>query len=223
MRRSRNRITALALAMLMVAGTASAAEDISKVNGSIATEAGQTYGDLDTVNGSINVAEHAQTGSAETVNGSITISDNALTGGVETVNGGIRIGRNVQISGNVETVNGAIFIDRGSQLSGGVETVNGAIGLVATQVGKGVETVNGNITVGVDSIVKGGIRVSKSNSWLQVTPKHAPRIIIGPRAVVEGPLVFEREVVLYVHKSARIGPVTGATARPFETETAPEE
>ena len=37
-------------------------------------------------------------------------------------------------------------------------------------------------------------------------------MIIGPNARVDGPLVFEREVELYVHDSAKIGPVTGATA-----------
>ena len=54
-------------------------------------------------------------------------------------------------------------------------------------------------------------------------PRRDPRIIIGPNAVVEGPLVFERPVTLYVHTSARIGAVTGATAKPFSTDTAPTE
>ena len=31
--------------------------------------------------------------------------------------------------------------------------------------------------------------------------------------MVDGPLVFEREVELYVHNTAKIGAVTGATAR----------
>ena len=53
--------------------------------------------------------------------------------------------------------------------------------------------------------------------------KKPPRIIIGPNAVVEGPLVFERPVVLYVHKTAKIGPVTGATAQSFDGDTAPKE
>ena len=35
--------------------------------------------------------------------------------------------------------------------------------------------------------------------------------------------LFEREVVLYVHRTARIGPVTGAEPIPFDTETAPAD
>ena len=42
-----------------------------------------------------------------------------------------------------------------------------------------------------------------------------PRIVIGNGSVVEGPMVFEREVELYVHTGAKIGSVTGATAVPF--------
>ena len=53
--------------------------------------------------------------------------------------------------------------------------------------------------------------------------KRKPRIIIGPNAVVDGELVLEREVTLYVHKTARIGAVTGATAQSFDTPTAPAE
>jgi hypothetical protein len=49
------------------------------------------------------------------------------------------------------------------------------------------------------------------------------RIIVGPNAVVEGPLVFKREVNLYVHKTARIGQVTGATPVAYEGTTAPKD
>ena len=112
---------------------------------------------------------------------------------------------------------------RGGKVRNNVETVNGAIGLVATQLGGGIQTVNGDITVGIESVVKGGIKIEKSKSWLQNKPKRDPRVIIGPNAVVEGALVFERPVKLYVHKTARIGPVTGATAQAFEGDTAPKE
>ena len=49
-----------------------------------------------------------------------------------------------------------------------------------------------------------------------------PRIVIGPNAVVDGPLVFEREVTLYVHDSARIGKVTGAIAVRYSSPTPPK-
>ena len=68
--------------------------------------------------------------------------------------------------------------------------------------------------------MKGGIKVTKPQGF-RLNVKRDPRIIIGPNAIVEGPLVFERPVTLYVHTSAKIGPVTGATAKSFSTDTAP--
>jgi len=215
--------TALFLAMALSVGPAFAAEDVSKVNGSITAEAGQTYGDLETVNGSIRIGGGATTDKASTVNGSISVDDKAVTSGLETVNGGIKVGREVTVNGGVETVNGSIFVDRGGKVKDGVATVNGAIGLVATQVGGDIETVRGDVTIGVDSHVRGGLRVQKSQGMFNIEPKRDPRIIIGPNAVVEGTLVFERPVKLYVHRSAKIGAVTGATAQSFDGPTAPKD
>lgn len=219
----------LALAAALAAGTAVAGEhrqSVDKVNGSVTAEAGQSYGDLSTVNGSIKIEEGAHTEDASTVNGGIKVEDRAQTRDLETVNGGIRLGREVQVDGGVETVNGEVFVDRGGRIRGGVTTVNGAIGLVATELGGGIDTVNGDITVGVDSHVRGGIKIEKPTSnWLPISfgKRRPPRIIIGPNATVDGSLVFEREVKLYVHRTAKIGPVTGATAVPYDGDRAPEE
>lgn len=195
----------LLLGVLLVTAPVAAQENISKVNGSISAEPGQRYGKLDTVNGGVKVADRARTGK------------------IETVNGGVRLGREVIAHGSVSTVNGSIFSDRGSQIEGGVETVNGGIGLVESRVSNDVETVNGDITVGIGSQVKGGVHVRKPNFSVSLTASRKPRVIIGPNAVVNGPLQFEREVVLYVHRTARIGPVTGAEPIPFDTETAPAD
>lgn len=225
--------TILFSALLAFAGTATAMQDstgnrvrdIDKVNSSITAEAGQAYGDLSTVNGAIRVDSRATIGEAGTVNGSIRVEDNVRSRGLSTVNGGIRVGNGARIDGDVETVNGEVFIDRGGQVTGGVATVNGAIGLVETALGRGIETVNGNITVGVGSHVKGGIRVEKpGKNWgIRIGKPKVPRVVIGPDAVVEGPLVFEREVRLYVHQSARIGPVTGATAQRYASARPPQD
>ena len=215
----------LALALALCAPLAFAQESVDKVNGSITAESGQTYGDLETVNGSIRIESNARTGDAETVNGSIKVGDNAVTGGLGTVNGGIRIGQNLRADGGIETVNGDVFVGRGGSLED-VSTVNGAIGLVDSDLSGGIETVNGDITVGAGSHVKGGIKVEKPTSnWMPITigKREPPRIIIGPNAVVEGPLVFEREVKLYVHESARIGKVTGATAVRYSGSRAPTD
>lgn len=211
----------LLLLLSASAPLALAADDISKVNGSIQTQAGNTYGDLETVNGSIQLASGVQANSVETVNGSVRTDDNVQAHSIETVNGGIHGGRNLVLTHGLDTVNGGIYVDRGSRIGGSIETVNGSIGLVAVQLAGDIETVNGDITVGIDSVVRGGIKVNRPSFGISLTAPRKPRIVIGPNAVVEGPLVFEREVVLLVHDSAKIGPVTGATPQRFDSETAP--
>jgi len=196
---------------------------IDKVNGGITAEAGQVYGDLSTVNGGIDLERGARAGNVETVNGGIDAQDDVSARSVTTVNGGIQFGQRARIDGDVETVNGGIFIGRGGNVRRGVTTVNGGIGLVDADLGGGIETVNGDVTVGAGSHVKGGIHVEKpSGNWgLNWGKKKVPRIVIGPNAVVEGSLVFEREVKLYVHQSARIGSVSGATAQRYATASPP--
>lgn len=219
--------TSLALAVLFALSAAPAfadQNDIDKVNGSITAEASRTYGNLETVNGSIRIESSARIEDAETVNGSIQAADNIHADSLSTVNGSIRIGPQARIGGSVETVNGSVFVDRGGNIARDVETVNGAIGLVDSDLGGGIATVNGDITVGAGSHVKGGITVEKpSAQWISVGKRKPPRIIIGANARVDGPLVFEREVRLYVHRSAKVGPVTGATAVRYDGDRAPQD
>ena len=216
--------TALFIALALGAGNAFASEDISKVNGGIHTESGQTYGDLETVNGSIHVASGAITDHAGTVNGGISVEDKATTGSLETVNGGIKLERDVTVNGGIETVNGSIFVDRGGQVKDGVETVNGAIGLVGTQPRRRhFHRQRRHHRRHRLAWSRAASRSRRTIRGCRSKPKRDPRIVIGPNAVVEGPLVFERAVKLYVHKTARIGAVTGATAQSFDTPTAPAE
>ena len=179
----------LATALALASGGALAQEDISKVNGGVSAEAGQTYRDL------------------------------------STVNGGIRLGTDARVGRHIESVSGGVFVDRGGRVGGNVGTVNGAIGLVGTEVAGDVKTVNGDVTIGAGSRVRGGLTIEKpSSNWFPVTiNRRSPRVIIGPDAVVDGPLEFRREVVLYVHTSARTGAITGATAIPYDTPRAPQE
>lgn len=218
--------TATAAALIaLAANPAFAQQSIDKVNGSITAEAGQLYGDLETVNGSIRLEDGARLEDASTVNGSIKGGDDVQARSLETVNGSIRVGERAKIAGGVETVNGSVFVDRGSSVGDDIATVNGAIGIVDTDLAGDIETVRGDITVGIGSHVKGGIHVEKPDNggWnISFGKKQPPRIVIGPDAVVEGPLVFEYEVKLYVHDSARVGKVTGATPIAFSTPTPPE-
>ena len=215
---------ALVFAVAALPAFAQHHEEIDKVNGSITAQPGEVYDDLSTVNGSIKVEDNAQADDVETVNGSIAGGDGIRVRSLSTVNGGIRIGSQAQVADTIETVNGSIFVDRGGRIGDGVSTVNGAIGLVDTDVGGGIETVNGDVTVGVGSHVRGGIHVEKpnNNGWFQMGKQKPPRIVIGPNAQVDGALVFEREVVLYVHSTAKVGRISGATPIAFSTPTAPD-
>lgn len=221
------RHTCLALALVLACAAVSvhaSENEISKVNGSITVDAGEQYGDLDTVNGSIHIGSKARVGKAETVNGGIDAGADAQTGGLETVNGSIRLDDRVTTRGGVSTVNGSIFVNHHGNIGGDVETVNGGIGLVNTDVDGGIETVTGDVTVGIGSHVHGGLHYTKpSHSFIHFGKPRVPRVIIGPNAQVDGPLTFEREVVLYVHATAKTGAITGAKAIRFDTPTPPAE
>jgi DUF4097 and DUF4098 domain-containing protein YvlB len=203
----------------MVAFSAVAAasvENISKVNGSIRVDAARSVGDLTTVNGSIEVGAGARAAEVETVNGSVRLEPKVIAESVETVNGSVRIGAEAQVLESAETVNGRISLDKRTQVGGSLETVNGDLLLDEARVAGRLRTVNGDITVGADSRVGGGILIEKSKGWSFGSTQHVPTVVIGPRAVVDGTLRFEREVRLYVSGTATIGPVEGATPVAFE-------
>ena len=189
-------------------------QDISHVNRGITAEAGRQYGDLETVNGGVNVERGASADTVETVNGGIRLDDEAEVGSAETVNGGITAGERVKVARGAETVNGGIRFGFNSRIGGDIETVNGGITVQQTEVLGELRTVSGDITVGAKSRIGGGIVVEKPQgiSWGK---NRTPRIVIGPNAVVEGELRFERTVELYVHTTAKVGPVSGTTARAY--------
>jgi hypothetical protein len=68
--------------------------------------------------------------------------------------------------------------------------------------------------------VVGGIKVDKPSGW-SWGKQRPPRIVIGPDSEVGGELVFEREVELYVHSSAKTGAIRGAEAIRYDTPTPP--
>jgi DUF4097 and DUF4098 domain-containing protein YvlB len=231
-------ILTLALAAALPVTQASvAAPDLSKVNGSLTAEAGRTYGDIDTVNGSITLEDKAVARNVETVNGSITLDsfaraldvstvngkillrNGAAARSVETVNGSIVGVSNLRVEKTVEAVNGSIELGAHSVIGGNVETVNGNIKLLSMKVTGNVETVNGNITVGEDSVVTGHLKVSKPTGWgINWGKPKVPRIILGPNSQVLGGLIFEREVELYVHATAKYGKITYLEAEAGKAE-----
>jgi DUF4097 and DUF4098 domain-containing protein YvlB len=196
------------------------------VNGSIRVSAGQKKDDISTVNGSIQIADNAAVAGAQTVNGSITMGAHATADELHTVNGAITVGDGASVSHAISAVNGTLTLHAGVDVGGALTNVNGRIVLQAAHVGGGIKTVNGNMDVGSNSHVDGGILVQKDQSdvfwFFHWGSSDMPRIVIGPGAVVQGNLRFERQVHLFVSDSATIGPVIGATAVKFSGEKPPD-
>ena len=140
-------------------------------------------------------------------------------GSISHVNGGITAEAG-QAYGDLETVNGGIHFDFNSRIGGDLETVNGGITVKQTEVGGQIHTVQGDITIGAKSMVRGGILVEKPHG-IHFGRQRTPRIVIGPEATVQGTLRFDREVELFVHPSAKIGPVVGAKAQAWTDKLPP--
>jgi DUF4097 and DUF4098 domain-containing protein YvlB len=225
--------TTIAAVMLCLASLAYGNSDISKVNGSIHVTAGQTVGkvssvngaitidqdvtarNVETVNGAIRVGARSRVETLEAVNGSITLAEGATAQSMQSVNGALRVGSGSEVAGNVASVNGAITAEAGARIQGNVENVNGKIMLEQAHVAGRLKSTNGGIEVGAQSYVGNGILVTKPRMSGFSINRSKPKIVIGPGAVVDGTLKFEREVELYVSESAKIGPVEGATPVKF--------
>lgn len=194
-------------------------DDVSVVNGSVDIGSNCTVsGQIASVNGSVEVGADSVVGEISAVNGSIRIGENvSVTGPIENVNGRIQLGSRSRVSGPISTVNGSIRLENGGAAEGTVSTVNGAIRLDGAEV-RGVGTTNGDIEVLAGSEVRGRIKVSKPQG-VSFGDDDPVRVVIGAESVVEGPLIFEREVDLHVHESAEIGDVEGAEPKIYSGDS----
>lgn len=206
----------LVLAVLLGLSCAGIAPAKSKINGSIEVATAEQAGDLSTINGSIHVAANGSAKEISTVNGSVQLGKGARAESIDVVNGGIELDEGAKVARSVSSVNGKLRFANGADVGGGAGTVNGSITLESAHVGGGLKTVSGDIRVGAGARVEGGIRVNKPKG--RSNESRVPRVIIGPGAVIQGELVFEREVELLVSDRATIGAITGATARTFAGE-----
>lgn len=193
------------------------------VNGSIEVPEGLHSGAVGTVNGSIHVEDNASVSQASTVNGSIDLGAHAAADSITAVNGGVHLGDAARVAHAISTVNGGVNLGQGAEVGGAVGNVNGHIRLNAAHVAGGLHTVSGDIDVNGASRIEGGILVERSNSGFFNFSfySHKPRIVIGPGAVVQGTMRFDREVQLYVSDKATVGPVEGAKAISFAGDRPP--
>ncbi|MEO7208519.1 MAG: hypothetical protein ABI356_00930 [Steroidobacteraceae bacterium] len=192
----------------------------AKVNGSVHVPAGKAAEEARTVNGSIHIDDNAAVTSAGTVNGSVRLGAHATATSAKTVNGAISLAEGAHVSGSAASVNGDLILANGAEVSGSLTNVNGKIDLNSAHVAGGIKTVNGSISILGSSHVEDGILVEKPSSML--FNNEDPVIVIGPGAVVQGDLRFERKVKLYVSDKAMIGTVTGATPIAFSGDNPPK-
>jgi len=200
-----------------------AADDISKVNGSIEIAANQQAGSLSTVNGTIHIGAGASVADVDTVNGRITLDERGVAESLKTVNGSITVEAEARVRRHVTAVNGSITLESNADVQGRVANVNGEIRLDGAHVGQGIQTVEGDIELGRQSRIEGGIHVEKhSAGWFSFSFwEDIPRVVIGPGSIVQGTLKFEGEVELYVSDTATIGAVEGAKVVRFSGERPP--
>ncbi|MGB5621746.1 MAG: hypothetical protein WBN65_04570 [Gammaproteobacteria bacterium] len=195
------------------AGTAHSGDGMT-MNGdvTIGRNADASGSSFRTMNGSITIKDGARVSDCATVNGTVNVGAGAESGDLKTVNGDLDLGRDARVKGSIKLVNGTVRLKQGSSVSGDIGTVNGRIELVGAEVGGDLSNVNGGMLVTRGSLVHGGLRIRDADGDPMGEP---PRIVIGADSEVRGKLEFEREVELFVHESARIGPVSGATAVSF--------
>ena len=183
----------------------------TSVNGSITVgEDAVVTGGVKTVNGSIRVDSGARIESASTVNGGVKIADKVQSDDLSTVNGSIKVGESATVNGDIEAVNGRINVEKGTTVSRSVSNVNGQIELSGAEVGTDVSTVTGDVKVVDGSVIKGDLIVEKPSNWGWGNSKNRkPRIVVGPGSTIEGAIVLEREVELYISETANVGDVRG--------------
>lgn len=143
-----------------------------------------------------------------TVNKSLEVEPGTVVKDVKTVNGSSEVGDGGRAE-EVSTVNGSIRL--GNQVgTRSIETVNGAIRASdALTVADDIETVNRNIEIGTGAAIGGSLATVNGSI-------RASQGEVRGRIVIENP-----DTRLYVHETARVGAVEGATAQPFQAE-APE-
>jgi hypothetical protein len=206
------------LALLL--STAVCAQDESQYlfNGehSIRLAAGAEAGDLHTVHGSIRIGERSKVGDVKTVDGEVVLAKGSRASSVRSLDGAVQLEEDAKLVHGVSTAGGSIVLDDHADVAGRVSSADGEIRLKNAHVGGGILTRRGNINVGSGSRVENGIRVKQSFCLcIDAGLFSNPRIVIGPGAVVQGPLIFERKVTLYVSDTATIGDVVGATSVRF--------
>jgi hypothetical protein len=183
------------------------------VNGRIDVgAAAEVVGDLRTVNGSVRVGTGSHTRDLDSINGSITLAERVEAGAVKTVNGELEVGSGVRISGSLGAVNGAVRGTGGTIVDGDVGTVNGPIELRGVTVRGRVSNHAGDVRLLDGTLVEGDLELAQPDHG----SKRSDAVVIGVGVQVRGTVRASRAVRLFVHPSAKLGRIEGATPIAFE-------
>jgi hypothetical protein len=180
----------------------------TSVNGSISVGKNAVVtGGLRTVNGSIRVDDGAEIENAKTVNGRLRMGDGVHADNLTTVNGSVTIGEMAAISGDISAVNGSITVEPEATVAGEVGNVNGRISLTGTEIGGDVTTVTGDVRID-RTVLKSDLVIEEPSSWNKASNRK-PRIVIGPGSRIEGAIVVEYKVELFISDEAEVNEVRG--------------
>ena len=180
----------------------------TSVNGSISVGRNAVVtGGLRTVNGSIRVDDGAEIENAKTVNGRLRMGDGVHADNLSTVNGSVTIGEMAAISADISAVNGSITVEPKAVVAGEVSNVNGRISLTGTEIGGDVTTVTGDVRID-QSVLKSDLVIEEPSSWNKASNRK-PRIVVGPGSRIEGAIVVEYEVELFISDEAEVTEVRG--------------
>ena len=190
----------------IAAGTESRGD--STVNGSIEVGSGAVVtGGLETVNGGIRIDSNAQVQGVQTVNGRIQLASGVTAGKVESVNGSVSLDEQASAE-SVSVVNGKIRLKPGARVASDVGNVNGEIEIAGAEIGGDLATVNGDVALSDNTRILGDLVVEKPGGF-NWDDNRRPRIVVGPGSRIDGEIVLEREVELYLSDSAEVGGVSG--------------
>ncbi len=177
-----------------------------------------TSGSFRLVNGPATVGARSTVPSITLVNGTIRVGEDSRTGELTTVNGSVIVAANTRVRDGIGIVNGAITLAEGVEVDGETSAVNGRITLDGATVNGNIENVNGGVHLLGASVVNGDLLIRRPRGVdIQTRPTE---VLIEGGARVTGRLVFEREVVLRIHRDAQVGEIIGATPEYFGDDEA---
>lgn len=196
----------LAAALWIASGCATVAEDYRIADGS-EQDRGYT-----SVSGNVEVGRSARIGNAKTVSGNIEIGEQSRVGSLSSVSGRIRVGANTQVGGSIRTVAGEIKIAQGSTITGGVGTIAGRITVNQSVVKGEITLTTGKLTL-EGSRVSGTLRIERPDNH----ETNEAEVDIGANSEIGKVIVEEgARVDLRIHRSAKVGTITGAAAEYYD-------